>query len=70
MCHDWAIKRLQSSARVPVQSNIERVRMSWNSAEASAYVLCLLLLCQGSKWGLMVRASDQYSSGLGFESGR
>ena len=32
----------------------ERVRISWNSAEASsgnaAYIACLLLLCQGSKW--------------------
>ena len=46
------------------------LRMSWNSAEASAYVPYLLLLCQGSKWSLMVRASDQYSSGLEFESSR
>ena len=36
MCHDWVFKtRLQSSARVPVQSNSERVRISWSSAEAS-----------------------------------
>ena len=33
--HDWAFKRLHSSARVPVQSISERVRVSWNSAEAS-----------------------------------
>ena len=39
----------QSCQATIVLSSLERVRISWSSAEASR-LACLLLLCQGSKW--------------------
>ena len=46
------LKTLQTSAQVPVPSSSERelVGIWLRPLGNAAYVACLLLLCQGSKW--------------------
>ena len=61
--HSWIIMfllrewEINTREKIPgsswVQSSLEGVRISWSLAEAcrqAAYIACLLLLCQGSKW--------------------
>ena len=54
LLREWEINPLE---KIPgsswVQSSLEGVRISWSLAEAcrqAAYIACLLLLSQGSKW--------------------
>ena len=54
------LQRLQISAKLPFQSSLDRARISWNLAEASAQChLCSLSSArlQGPS-GLILRASD------------